>query len=87
MYTDNRPPDERRTIEEIVEMLEMMPEEARRKVWIYTRNLFSAKRPANPYLPLNEAQIMADISKSREETREGRAVSAKEVIEEMRRTV
>lgn len=83
MQTEN----DRRTIEEIAEMLEMMPEEARRRVLLYTRSLFCAKRPASPYLPLTEAQLMADISKSREETREGRAVSAREVIGEMRESV
>lgn len=84
MHTDHRPEDDRRTIEETVEMMELMPEEARRKVWLYARNLFSARRPANPYLPLSEAQILKDISTSREEMRNGDAENAEDAIQEMR---
>lgn len=73
------------TIEETVAMMETMPEEAQRKVLLYTRDLFSAKRPSNPYHPLSEKQILSDLAQSRKEAAGGKTEEAHEAINEMRK--
>ena len=39
------------TLDATVSMLETMPEEARLLVYKYTQDLFTSKKPANPFTP------------------------------------
>lgn len=68
-----------------VSMLETMPEEARKKVLSYTKQLFYSYRPENPYTPVSTEKILKDIDASTEEFSMGLGKDAREAIEEMRR--
>ena len=68
-----------------VSMLETMPEEARRKVYAYTQQLFYSYRPANPYSPVDTNKVLADIDASTSEFSKGLGKDARIAIEEMRR--
>jgi hypothetical protein len=73
------------TLEATVSMLETMPEEAQKKVFTYTQTLFSAERPANPFTPKSEVQILADLDKSEQEIAEGKCQEATSAVMELRR--
>ncbi len=73
------------TLDATVSMLETMPEEAQKKVFTYTQALFSAERPANPFTPKSEAQILADLDRSEQEIAEGKCQEATSAIMELRR--
>ncbi|MDY6325057.1 MAG: hypothetical protein SPL99_08325 [Catonella sp.] len=72
------------TIEAAVSMLETMPEEAQLKVLLYTKNLFSAKRPANPFVPLSKEKIIYDLETSERQIAEGQFQRADDAIMELR---
>ena len=55
------------TLEATVSMLEAMPEDARIKVMEFTRQLFTAEKPANPFVPVSKNQILSDLEKSRKQ--------------------
>ena len=73
------------TLEATVSMLEAMPEEARMKVFQYTRTMFSSIRPSNPFTPVDKASVLTDLKTSSEEFESGKGLNAQEAIEEMRR--
>ncbi len=73
------------TIEATMSMMEVMPEDARIKVMEYTQKLFSSKKPANPYVPLTEEQILADLKKSHRQIKEGKGIPADEAMAELGR--
>ena len=60
-----------------------MPEEARRKVFEFTRQLFAAPKPASPFMPLSEAALMADLEEARDQIADGRGLEMREALEEM----
>ncbi len=51
------------SIEATVSMLEVMPEDARIKVLEFTQGLFTSRKPANPFVPLTEEQILSDLER------------------------
>ena len=71
------------TLEATISMLEAMPEEARRRVFEYTRQLFSAPRPASPFIPLNEDRLMADLDEARRQIEEGQGLNMRDALQEM----
>ncbi len=71
------------TIEATVSMLEVMPEEAKLLVYKYTQSLFSSKKPANPFIPLSEEQILSDLAQSRREIAEGKGLDMKDALNKM----
>ena len=73
------------TIEATVSMLETMPEEAQRKVFSYTRSLFSAKRPAIPFVPKSKAQILSDLETSEKQIAEGHCQDATTAIMDLKK--
>ena len=73
------------TLEATLSMLETMPEEARKKVYEYTKSLYTSPRPANPYTPLTEDKVMADLALATMEFEAGKGLDAKEAIQEMRK--
>ena len=73
------------TVEATLSMLESMPEEARHKVFLYTRELFSSERPSNPFTPVSESQVLADLEKATKEFGNGEGVDAVDAISSMRK--
>ena len=73
------------TFEATVSMLETMPEDARVLVYNYTRELFNAPKPANPFTPKTTDQILSDLEVSRQQIKEGKGLEAKDALKEMGR--
>ncbi len=73
------------TIEATMSMLEVMPEDARIKVLEFTQQLFTSKKPENPFLPLTADMIMEDIEKSEEDIKEGNYRPMEEALDDMER--
>ena len=71
------------TIEATVSMLETMPEEARILVFNYTQELFSARRPENPFKPVTTEQVLSDLEQSRKEISKGEGVNMKAALMEL----
>ena len=71
------------TLEATVSMLQAMPEEARQKVFEYTQRLFVSRKPANPFVPLTEAQMLSDLEESRSQIAAGQGLDMKNALEEM----
>lgn len=71
------------TIDATVSMLETMPEEARLMVFKYTQSLFTAPKPANPFMPKTKKDILDDLAESREQTAEGKGVDMKTALQEI----
>ena len=68
------------TLEATVSMLEAMPEDARIKVMEFTRQLFTAKKPANPFVPVSKNQILSDLEKSRKQLDEERGLDMQDAL-------
>ena len=71
------------SIEAIVSMLEVMPEEARLLVMEYTQNLFSARKSESPYTMKGESQILDDLAESREEIEKGMGLDIQDALKQM----
>ena len=71
------------TLEATVSMLQAMPEDARRKVFEYTRELFMRPKPANPFVPLTADRILSDLEESRAQIEDGQGVEMDKALEEM----
>ena len=71
------------TIKATVSMLETLPEDARLKVFYYTRDLLHSIRPANPYLPVGTDQVLSELEESRKQIEEGKGLSMKSALQEM----
>ena len=68
------------TLEATVSMLEAMPEDARIKVMEFTRQLFTAEKPANPFVPVSKNQILSDLEKSRKQLDEERGLDMQDAL-------
>lgn len=73
------------TLEATLSMLESMPEEARRMVFEYTRQLFVSRKPASPFEPLSSEQIFTDLEESRQQFEQGKGLDMKDALDEMGR--
>ncbi len=71
------------SLEATMSMLEAMPEEARRKVYEFTRQLFVSRKPASPFVPLTAERILADLEESRREIADGQGVDMESALAEM----
>ena len=71
------------TLEATVSMLQAMPEDARRKVFEYTRELFTRPKAANPFVPLTADRILSDLEESRAQIEDGQGVEMDKALEEM----
>ena len=71
------------TLDETVSMLEAMPEDARIKVMEFTKSLFTSRKPANPFVPLSQEQILSDLAGSRQQTSEGKGLDMEDALKEM----
>lgn len=66
------------TLEATVSMLEAMPEDARIKVMEFTQKLFTSRKPANPFVPISEEQILSDLAESRRQISDGKGINMEE---------
>lgn len=71
------------TIDATMSMLEVMPEDARKKVYEFTQQLFTAKKPANPFTPVSTAQILSDLEESRRQIADGDGIEMEQALTEM----
>ena len=71
------------TLDATVSMLEVMPEDARIKVYEFTQQLFTAGKPANPFTPIGASQVLSDLAKSRQQIAEGKGIDMNEALKEM----
>ena len=71
------------TLEATVSMLEMMPEEARILVLEYTQKLFSSPRPANPFTPMSEEQVLSVLAESRQEISDGKGIGMDSALQSL----
>lgn len=71
------------TLDATVSMLEVMPEEARIKVFEFTQQLFTSRKPANPFVPISQEQILSDLAESRQQIATGQGLDMKEELNGM----
>ena len=71
------------TLDATVSMLEAMPEDARIKVLEFTRQLFTSRKPANPFIPVSQEQVLSDLSESRQQIAAGQGISMKDALDRM----
>ncbi|MCM1125963.1 MAG: hypothetical protein NC429_05770 [Lachnospiraceae bacterium] len=71
------------TLDATVSMLEAMPEDARIKVLEFTQQLFTSRRPANPFVPVGQEQILSDLAESRQQIATGQGLNMEEALNRM----
>ncbi|MBD5468390.1 MAG: hypothetical protein HDR21_09600 [Lachnospiraceae bacterium] len=71
------------TLDATVSMLEAMPEEARIKVLEFTRQLFNARKPANPFVPVGQGQVYSDLAESRQQIAAGQGLNMEDALGRM----
>lgn len=81
---DKNPDHERRfpmsTLDATISMLEAMPEDARIKVMEFTQKLFTSIRPANPFVPIGQEQILSDLAESRQQISDGKGLDMEDAL-------
>ena len=68
------------TLDATVSMLEAMPEDARIKVMEFTQKLFTSRKPANPFVPVSQEQILAE---SRQQISAGQGLNMEDALKRM----
>lgn len=68
------------TLDATVSMLEAMPEDARLKVLEFTQQLFTSRKPANPFIPISQEQVMSDLAESRQQIASGQGLNMEDAI-------
>ena len=71
------------TLDATVSMLESMPEDARVKVFEFTQQLFTSKKPANPFVPVNTKKVFSDLAESRQQIAEGNGIDMQSALDEL----
>ncbi len=71
------------TLDATVAMLEAMPEDARIKVLEFTQQLFTSRRPANPFVPISQEQVLSDLSESHRQIADGEGLDMKDALNRM----
>ena len=71
------------TLDATVSMLEAMPEDARIKVMEFTQKLFTSKRPANPFVPVSQEEILSDLAESRQQISDGKVLDMEDALKKM----
>ena len=69
------------TLDATVSMLEAMPEDARIKVMEFTQKLFTSRKPANPFVPVSQEQILSDLAESRQQELHAGEITREEYFE------
>ena len=71
------------TLDATVSMLEAMPEDARIKVMEFTQKLFTSRKPANPFVPVSQEQILSDLAESRQQISAGPGLNMEDALKRM----
>ena len=71
------------TLDATVSMLEAMPEDARIKVLEFTRQLFTSRKPANPFVPVSQEQVLSDLAESRQQIAAGQGLNMEDALSRM----
>ena len=71
------------TLDATVSMLKTMPEDARIKVFEFTQQLFTSRKPENPFIPVNTKQVFSDLSESRQQIADGKGLDMKNALTEL----
>jgi len=68
------------TLDATVSMLEAMPEDARIKVLEFTQQLFTSRKPANPFVPVSQEQVLSDLTESRRQITDGKGLDMENAL-------
>ncbi|MDE7311721.1 MAG: hypothetical protein K2N87_08955 [Eubacterium sp.] len=71
------------TLDATISMLEAMPEDARIKVLEFTQQLFVSKKPANPFVPVSEEQVLSDLAESRRQIAASQGLNMEDALNRM----
>lgn len=71
------------TLDATVSMLEAMPEDARIKVMEFTQKLFTSRKPANPFVPVSQEQILSDLAESRQQISAVQGLNMEDALKRM----
>ena len=71
------------TLDATVSMLEAMPEDARIKVMEFTQKLFTSSKPANPFVPVSQEQLLSDLAESRQQISDGQGLDMEDALNRM----
>ena len=71
------------TLDATVSMLEAMPEDARIKVLEFTQQLFTSRKPANPFIPVGQEQVFSDLAESRHQIAAGQGLNMEDALNKM----
>ncbi len=71
------------TLDATVSMLEAMPEDARIKVLEFTKQLFTSVKPANPFVPVSQKQVLSDLAESRRQIADGKGLDMEDALNRM----
>ena len=71
------------TLDATISMLEAMPEDARIQVMEFTQQLFTSRKAAHPFTPLNQEQIFSDLDESRRQISDGKGLDMEDALKRM----
>ena len=71
------------TLDATISMLEAMPEDARIKVMEFTQKLFTSRKPANPFVPVSQEQILSDLAESRQQISDSKGFDMEDILKRM----
>ena len=71
------------TLDATVSMLEAMPEDARIKVLEFTQQLFTSRKPANPFVSVSQEQVLSDLAESRQQIAAGQGLKMEDALNRM----
>lgn len=71
------------TLDATISMLEAMPEEARIKVLEFTQQLFTSRKPANPFVQVSQKQVLLDLAESRLQISAGQELDMEDSLNKM----
>ena len=60
-----------------------MLEDARSKVMAFTQKLFTYRKPANPFIPVSQEQILSDLAESRQQISHGKGLDMEDTMKKM----
>lgn len=71
------------TLDATVSMLETMLEDARIKVLEFTQQLFTSRKPENPFIPVSQEQVLSDLDESRQQIADGQGLNMEDALNTM----
>lgn len=74
-------------LETTISMLEAMPEDARIKVMEFTQQLFTSRKPANPFIPVSQEQVLLDLTESRQQIADGQGLDMEDAFKRKMATI